>query len=83
MFIEGVENYVSIDPENKELIIHATIKGLLEKLPDVEFIQIHKSYIVVKNKVDSIEGPTLYIKKHQLPVSRYQRKEVPAKIIKG
>lgn len=31
LFIEGVENYVSIDPENKELIIHATIKGLLER----------------------------------------------------
>ncbi len=65
LFIEGMENYVSIYFENKKLIIHTTIKALLEKLPVGQFIQTHKSYIAAINKVDTIEGNILHIQKHR------------------
>src|SRR6201996_1757515 len=65
LFIEGMENYVAVYLENKKIITHITIKALLEKLPAGQFIQTHKSYIVAINKVDSIEGNTLYIQKHR------------------
>ncbi len=82
LFIEGMENYVSIYFENKKLIIHTTIKSLLEKLPAGQFIQTHKSYIAAINKVDTIEGNTLHIQKHQVPVSKYLRDAVLEQIVR-
>ena len=76
LFIEGMENYAAIYLGDKKLIIHTTIKALLEKLPAGQFIQTHKSYIAAINKVDSIDGNTLHIQKHQVPVSKYQREVV-------
>ena len=83
LFIEGMENYAAIHLENKKLIIHTTIKALLEKLPAGQFIQTHKSYIAAINKVDTIEGNTLHIQKHQVPVSKYLREAVLGQIVKG
>lgn len=82
LFIEGMENYAAIHFENKKLIIHTTIKGLLEKLPPGQFVQTHKSYIAAINKVDSIDGNTLHIQKHQVPVSKYLREEVLGQIVR-
>jgi two-component system LytT family response regulator len=82
LFIEGMENYAAVHLENKKLIIHTTIKALLEKLPAGKFIQTHKSYIAAINKVESIEGNILHIQKHQVPVSKYLREEVLGVIVK-
>jgi two-component system, LytTR family, response regulator len=82
LFIEGMENYAAVYLENKKLIIHTTIKALLEKLPKGKFIQTHKSYIAAINKVESIEGNILHIQKHQVPVSKYLREEVLGVIVK-
>jgi len=82
LFIEGMENYAAVHLENKKLIIHTTIKALLEKLPAGQFVQTHKSYIAAINKVQSIEGNTLYIQKHQVPVSKYLRDAVLGVIVK-
>ncbi len=82
LFIEGMENYAAVHLTDKKLIIHTTIKALLEKLPAGHFVQTHKSYIAAINKVDSIEGNTLYIQKHQVPVSKYLREEVLGQIVR-
>jgi two-component system LytT family response regulator len=82
LFIEGMENYAAIYFENKKLIIHTTIKALLEKLPAKQFVQSHKSYIVAINKVESIDGNTLHIQKHQVPVSKYLRDIVLEQIVR-
>ena len=82
LFIEGMENYVAVYLPNKRLITHITIKSLFEKLPEGEFIQTHKSFVVAVDKVESIEGNTLSIGQHKIPVSKYLRDEVLPKILR-
>jgi DNA-binding LytR/AlgR family response regulator len=82
LYIEGMENYISIHLESRKIITHMTIKALLEKLPGKQFIQSHKSYVVAINKIDTIEGNTLHIQKRQVPVSKYLRDEALGKIVK-
>jgi DNA-binding LytR/AlgR family response regulator len=82
LFIEGMENYVAIHLPNKKLITHSTIKGLFEKLPQGQFIQTHKSFIAAISKIDTIEGNTLHIKQHQVPVSKYLREAVLGQIVR-
>lgn len=82
LFIEGMENYVAVHLANKKLITHSTIKALFEKLPPGQFIQTHKSFIAAVNKIDTIEGNTLHIQKHQVPVSKYLRETVLGQIVR-
>jgi DNA-binding LytR/AlgR family response regulator len=55
---------------------------LLEKLPQGKFIQTHKSYVAAISKVDTIEGNTLHIQKHQVPISKYLREAVLGQIVR-
>jgi two-component system LytT family response regulator len=82
LFIEGMENYVTLYLPDKKLITHSTIRALFEKLPEGKFLQTHKSYIVAIDKVQSIEGNTLSIGQHKIPVSKYLRNEVLPKLIR-
>src|ERR1700744_23041 len=82
LFIEGMENYVAVHLADRKLITHSTIKSLVEKLPQGQFIQTHKSFVVSIDKIDTIDGNTLHIKKHQVPVSKYLRDEVLGKIVR-
>jgi len=43
------------------LVVYLTIKGILEKLPPEKFMQVHKSYLVNKDKINTIEGNMLYL----------------------
>lgn len=82
LFIEGLENYVSIQLSGKRIITHTTLRGLLEKLPAGRFTQTHKSYIVPVDKVDRIDGNTLHIAQYQIPMSRNLREVVLAALVK-
>lgn len=82
LFIEGMENYVAIHLPGKKLITHSTIKSLLEKLPQGQFLQTHKSFIVAINKVETIEGNILHIQKFQVPISKYLREAVLGQIVR-
>ncbi|MBS1501147.1 MAG: response regulator transcription factor [Bacteroidetes bacterium] len=82
LFVEAMENYVAIYQENKKIITHSTIKALLEKLPQKQFIQTHKSYIVAIDKVGTIEGNILHIGDYKVPMSKYLREEVLGQIVR-
>ncbi|CAN5381287.1 LytTR family DNA-binding domain-containing protein [soil metagenome] len=83
LFIEGMENYVAVYLDGgKKFVTHTTIKALLEKLPPGQFIQAHKSYIVAINKISTIEGNTLHIHKHQVPVGKTMREVVLGRIVR-
>ena len=83
LFIEAMENYAAVYLKDKKLIIHTTIKALLDKLPAGQFIQTHKSYVVAINKIESIEGNTLHIQKQQVPISKYLREAILEQIVRG
>ena len=46
------------------------MSSFVTDLPDKEFIQIHKSYIVAADKIDAIYGNTVEIGEISLPIGR-------------
>lgn len=54
------------------------MKNILEMLNQADFLQIHKSYIIAKNKVEAIVGNQVVIQQQTLPISTRMRKEVLA-----
>jgi DNA-binding LytR/AlgR family response regulator len=80
-FIEAMENYVVIRSLDQKTITMMTMKSIEEILPATDFIRIHKSFIVNKEKVKSIEGNELQVGTVKLPISRQKKQEVLARII--
>lgn len=80
LFIEGLKEYVKVMCVNTHYITYERIKNLEEALPINRFIRVHKSYIVAKDKVKSIETNLLEIGKHFIPVSRDKKEEIMKEI---
>jgi DNA-binding LytR/AlgR family response regulator len=81
LFIEAMENYVGIYMKDQKLITHSTLKAIHEKLPAGKFLQPHKSYIVNIDHIQSIEGNTLHLSGYQVPISKYQKEDILARIV--
>ena len=73
LFIEALKEYVKIVTKDKSVITYHTTSGLEEKLPAGKFYRIHRSYIVNIKAIASIEGFTVKMDKHELPLSRNER----------
>jgi DNA-binding LytR/AlgR family response regulator len=76
LFVEGMENYVSIQTSSGKVVTHTSLSDFLKKLPPYKFIQIHKSYIINQDHVSAVEGNLLNIGKHKLPISRNYKAKV-------
>jgi two-component system, LytTR family, response regulator len=83
LFIEAMQNYVSIHTKEKKYITYLTFKSVEDHLPSAGFLKIHKSYIVSIAKIDSIEGNFVRIGTHELPISRSSKEEVLEKILQN
>ncbi len=75
LYIEGMQNYVSIYTLTEKIISLQNIKKMEEQLPKKEFIRIHKSYIVAVKKIDSIERSRIYIREMIIPLGDVYKDE--------
>lgn len=76
LFVESMENYVTIYTASGKTVVYTTLKQMMESLPPELFIQVHRSYIVNTLRVQAIDGNMLRIEDHNIPVARNQRERV-------
>lgn len=70
LFVEATGNYVKIVTQLNEVRIREKISDILTLLPDNEFLQVHKSFIVARKHIHSIEGNRIYIESFTIPVGK-------------
>jgi len=68
---EGV--YAEIFTLQKKYLIRESLKNLQTILPETDFFQIHRSYIVNVNCIDAVNSEYIVIQKEVLPISRSSR----------
>ncbi len=68
IYIEALSDYVIINTATRKYIIHSTMKGLEKKLPDSDFIRVHRSYIVNFAKIDQIEDLNVIVPGKTIPI---------------
>ena len=83
LFVEALQNYVTIYTTEKKYITYLTFKSVEESLPANQFIKVHKSYLVAAAKIESIEGNQIKAGSHYIPISRSSKEEVMEKLLKG
>lgn len=73
LFIEATGNYCKIVLKESHLLIREKLSSILESLSPKLFIQVHKSFIVAKEHINSIEGNRLQINEHQIPIGKFYK----------
>ncbi|NRA91730.1 MAG: response regulator transcription factor [Psychroserpens sp.] len=76
LFIESYSDYLKIHTKDKLIVTRETISALEAKLPGLEFLRIHRSFIVSIKSISSFTHELITIGKHTLPISRSYKKQV-------
>jgi len=61
---------------DKTIITRETISTIEAKLPQKDFIRVHRSFVVSLSGIDSFTNEYIEIGKHEIPISRSYKKEV-------
>jgi two-component system, LytTR family, response regulator len=83
LYVEALQNYVTIYTTTKKYITYLTFKSVEEYLPLDSFIKTHKSFIVSAPRIESIEGNEIRIQEHHIPISRNEKEQVMERLLKG
>ncbi|RNC63921.1 LytTR family DNA-binding domain-containing protein [Proteiniphilum sp. X52] len=77
LYIEGLKDYVKIYTENqpKPILSLISLKALEEDLPSDRFMRVHRSYIIHRNKISSINKRRIIIGEKQIPMGDTYRKQ--------
>jgi len=67
-FIEGMQNYITLNTTKGPIMSLQTLKKIGEQLPPKEFVRVHKSYIVSLRHITSVERSRIYINEQVIPI---------------
>lgn len=76
LFVESCGDYVQVYCTRKKLMVHGTLKSWEEKLTGSQFLKIHRTIIVNLQKVEHIDGNTICMEGHRLPVSEQYKEHI-------
>ena len=73
LWVEAFGDYVKIITEEKIYTVYSTLKTIEKKLPEDDFIRVHRSYIVRIDKIKNVDLSNLQIKNKIIPISNTYR----------
>lgn len=80
LYIESDRNYITVVTENQKLSYIDSLKNWIVKLPESQFVQVHKSFIINSKFVDKISGNTIFVKTNKIPIGRTYKQELLNKL---
>ena len=76
-YVEGCKDYVKIVTAEKTHVIYHTLKGILQRLNALHFVQVHRSYLVNRIHIERILADTLVLSDQTfIPVGQVYRKNL-------
>ncbi|WP_214073398.1 LytTR family DNA-binding domain-containing protein [Mucilaginibacter sp. dw_454] len=68
LFIEGLKDYVQINLRDRTIITHQSLNSFEEKLPDVLFMRVHRSFIVGLQHINAFTMRSIELDKREIPI---------------
>ncbi|MDC8002917.1 LytTR family DNA-binding domain-containing protein [Aureisphaera galaxeae] len=82
LYVEAAGNYSKVLLKDRNVMVREKISDMLEKLPPQSFLRVHKSYIVAKEHIHSVEGNRITISDAIIPIGNLYKANVLA-LLKG
>jgi DNA-binding LytR/AlgR family response regulator len=76
LYIESIKDYVKVKTGDKEIVTQQKISYLEESLPKENFLRIHRSFIVNREKIDAYSATDMEIGKFHIPIGRNYKTDV-------
>ena len=77
LFLEKEGNYFNVHlVANKKILIRMNFFDVFHYIPNSSFLRIHKSYIINIKHIDTIEGQSIIINSHKIPIGAAYRQEL-------
>jgi DNA-binding LytR/AlgR family response regulator len=83
LYIESIKDYVKVRTVDKEIVTQQKISYLEESLPREQFIRIHRSFIVNREKIDAYSATDVEIGKFHIPIGRNYKNDVMKALAKN
>lgn len=83
LFVEGLDNYLKIHIRNtRPLVVRMTMKAMLDKLPQTNFLRVHRSYIVALDKIQGVRSKIIAIGDEEIPIGNSYENDFTARFLK-
>ncbi|WP_225321409.1 LytR/AlgR family response regulator transcription factor [Rhizosphaericola mali] len=77
VLIEALDDYIKIyQKDTHPILIHMSMKAIMEKLPESLFLRVHRSYIVSIDKIKSWNKNSIQISDQEITISNTYQKQV-------
>jgi len=76
LWIESLSDYLKIETTEGTKVTRETISSTEEKLPNSQFLRIHRSFIIAIDKIESYSNEELIIQNNSIPISRTYKEKV-------
>lgn len=70
LYIESVKEYVNVVTVHKSILVKFQLSQMEALFPKSQFIRIHRSFIVAKNKIEAFSATDVEINNKQIPIGR-------------
>lgn len=80
LYIESIRDYIKIVMSSKTIITYQRISYMEEKLPEQNFIRMHKSFIVNIHQVKAFTCDRLKVGDDTLPIGRHYKRKLIEKL---
>jgi DNA-binding LytR/AlgR family response regulator len=78
LYIESLKEYIRITAKNKSILTKFQLGQIEELLTKNNFMRVHRSFIVAKDKVEAFSATDVEINGKQIPIGRSYKDEVMA-----
>lgn len=76
IFVESLKDYVKIFTKDKSIVTKYQLGEMEEFLNDKNFLRIHRSFLVAKNKIDAVSSTEVEVAGKSIPIGRSYQDEV-------
>lgn len=76
LYLEASGNYTKIITTANTISVRQKISELLTTLQFDQLVQVHKSFAVAKNRINSIEGNRIFIQDFEIPIGKMYKTNV-------
>ncbi|MCB0837570.1 MAG: response regulator transcription factor [Bacteroidetes bacterium] len=82
LYIEGMRDYIAVHTPTQKILTLMSMTKMLAKLPERDFMRVHKSYIIGLNHISLIQNNRVIVSDKEIPIS-HSYKDAFLKFVEG